>query len=68
MIIEGALSSLGAALLPSYLIEKELASGALVKLSNHELHTNKQYYMVTPADQSNEAVNQFCDWLKNNVS
>ncbi len=67
MVISGAVASLGAALLPSYLIEPELDNGALIAVSDHKLLTNRQYYMVTPSDQNNKAVNRLCDWLQANV-
>lgn len=68
MIIAGAQASLGAGLLPTYLIEKELASGALVALDASSLVTENCYYMVTPLNKKNKHVEGFCDWMLSSVS
>jgi len=63
MIIAGAIASLGAALLPTYMIEKELASGALVRLSQKRLHTRNSYFIVRAAGADNVHADAFAKWL-----
>jgi DNA-binding transcriptional LysR family regulator len=64
MIIEGAVSGLGFALLPSYLVERELRSGALKMLFDLPLSTENSYYVVVPEKkQANETVKLFTQWL-----
>jgi len=63
MIISGAISGLGVALLPTYLIEKELNDGRLVQLHETTLKTANAYYIVTPKGAQSQAVNTFIKWL-----
>ncbi|NOD36836.1 LysR family transcriptional regulator [Ruegeria sp. HKCCD7296] len=63
MLIEGAVAGLGAAILPSYLIEAELASGALVEIGQVANVSGSAYYVAFPTGQKNEAVQVFSDWL-----
>jgi LysR family glycine cleavage system transcriptional activator len=67
MIITATLSSLGAGLIPGYLVEEELASGALVKISDIALKTNNAYYVVTPSGATNAQAEAFVTWLKSQV-
>jgi LysR family glycine cleavage system transcriptional activator len=67
MIIAGAVASLGAALVPTYLIERELGAGLLVQLGEPTVTTKNSYYMVTPSNRRNEDVDLLCDWMKNSV-
>lgn len=64
MLIAGAIASLGAALLPKYLIEKELALGSLVCLSGLHLRTKNGYFIVTEAGKHLPQVEIFCAWIK----
>ncbi len=64
MIISAALSSLGAALLPAYLIEKELRDGSLLRLDGVALNTQNSYYVVTPSGTSSPPVTAFSNWIK----
>lgn len=68
MVISGAVSSLGAAMVPNYLVESELADGSLVALSDEILTTENYYYLVTPENIHNEHVQTFCRWLAGSVS
>lgn len=63
LIISGAIAGLGAALLPSYLIENELADGRLVQVSPISLTTANAYYLVTPKGSAPDSVIKFSDWL-----
>ncbi|RUX50443.1 LysR family transcriptional regulator [Mesorhizobium sp. M4A.F.Ca.ET.050.02.1.1] len=63
MIISAAAASLGAALLPKYLIETELDSGILIPLSDMRLKTHNSYFVVSAAGDVNPQVNAFTRWL-----
>ncbi|MBT6545022.1 MAG: LysR family transcriptional regulator [Rhodobacteraceae bacterium] len=63
MVISATVAGLGAGLIPSYLIEHELASGALVPLSTSTITTRNSYYLVTPRNRENDAVAKLCDWM-----
>lgn len=63
MIIAAVQSSLGIGLLPRYLIEKEIESGTLVAIDHRELATENSYYVVTPANQRDENVEKFYNWM-----
>ena len=64
MIIAGAVASLGAALLPSYLIEDELADGRLMEISSTYLSTPNSYYLVRPVGVENPDLDDFANWLQ----
>ena len=68
MIITAALASLGAALLPVYLIEEELRTGRLVRIGGTTLRTDKSYYIVTPAGVEDDLCCRFIDWIRGEVS
>jgi len=68
MVIAGALASLGAALVPAYLIERELRDGSLRTLSPRTITTKNNYYLVAPENKKNEHVKLFSEWMKAAVS
>lgn len=68
MVITAAKASLGTALLPRYLIEREIENGELVVLSDRELLTENNYYFVTPIDQQDENVEKFYQWMIGQVA
>ena len=63
MIIAGAIAGLGAALVPSFLIEKELADGRLTLLNPVGLTTQNAYYIVTPKGSVSPQVSAFTEWM-----
>lgn len=63
MIIAAAVSSIGAALLPRYLIEAELECGLLIPLIDTPLKTLNSYFVVSAAGDFNPQVNAFTRWL-----
>lgn len=67
MVIAAAAAGLGVGLVPQYLIEDELAQGALVVLSDTPLPSENAYYIVTPAGTSNPLVHRFNTWVKTKV-
>ena len=64
MIISAAVSSLGAALLPLYLVEGELRDKWLIALSNLQLKTRNAYYIVKPLGSTSPQVDAFTRWLQ----
>jgi LysR family glycine cleavage system transcriptional activator len=68
MIITAATASLGAALLPAYLIEEELRNGRLVRIGDAAVRTDKSYFAVTPAGVPDELCRRFIDWIRGEVS
>ncbi len=68
MIVSAAIAGLGVALLPTYLIEEELRSGHLLRLSDMPMITENAYYVVRPeTKQTNEAADMFQSWLLSQV-
>lgn len=68
MIIEAAISGMGIALLPKYLIEGELASGKLTVLFDVPLQTEKSYFIARPEGRhDNQLVKAFQNWLLDQV-
>lgn len=68
MIIEAARGGLGVALLPSYLIESELATGALVVIHDLPLTTDNGYYVVLPDGKRHGSLGrELQDWLMGQV-
>lgn len=63
MVIAAAQASLGIGLLPRYLIEAEIESGALVAVAEEEHVTDNCYYFVTPSGQQDANVEKFHDWM-----
>lgn len=68
MIISAAIASLGCALLPTYLVESEIANGALVQLGDAVMNTDNHYYLVTPLGQQNANVDRLQQWMLDSVT
>lgn len=64
LVISGAISGLGAALIPSYFIEKELANGTLQMIAHLPAKSGAQYYLVTPSGQASEPSVHLAAWLR----
>nr|WP_315230100.1 LysR family transcriptional regulator [uncultured Albidiferax sp.] len=65
MIAQAAVSGLGAALLPRFLVEPEIASGALVQLFAQALQSSDAYYLVYPESRAQAPlVMAFRDWIR----
>ncbi|APD11334.1 hypothetical protein UC34_15685 [Pandoraea vervacti] len=68
MAINAAVAGLGVALLPRVLIERELASGALVQAHPHTLANAQTLYFSYPAQRRDWApLRQFDAWLRGAV-
>jgi LysR family glycine cleavage system transcriptional activator len=64
MIAQAAVSSLGAALLPSFLVEAEIEAGELVVLFPQALTSSDAYYLVYPESRAEAPlVGAFRDWI-----
>lgn len=68
MIISASCAGLGAALLPTYLIEDELASGRLVRLADGPVAEGEAYWLATPMGAANPAAALFANWIARQVS
>lgn len=68
-LISAAVSGLGIALVPKFLLEDELASGALVILSDRQLPTQASYHLVVPEhDAHNPLTASFYTWITTQIS
>ena len=64
MLAQAAAAGAGAALMPSFLIEPELESGALVAPFGDALHSEQAYYLVyPPAMLGTPGMTDLRDWL-----
>ncbi|MFV1844110.1 MULTISPECIES: LysR substrate-binding domain-containing protein [unclassified Phaeobacter] len=68
MVISAAIASLGAALIPAYLIEKELEDGRLTQLSDVTITTQNSYYLVAPRNRHNQAAKAFANWMISSIA
>ena len=65
MLAHAAAAGAGAALIPKYLIEPELASGALLILIDRPLRTDEAYYLVYPHHaRADPMLASFRGWIK----
>ncbi|GAA6199193.1 LysR substrate-binding domain-containing protein [Aquicoccus sp. SU-CL01552] len=63
MVISAAIASLGAAIVPMQMVERELASGELVRLGGPEVTTGQSYYLVRPVGRLSEPAEAFEGWV-----
>ena len=64
MVAQAAIAGLGLALLPSFLIEEELANGSLVRALDRPLKSTGSYYLVWPVERAEHPpLVAFRDWL-----
>ncbi|MDB5584940.1 MAG: LysR family transcriptional regulator [Bradyrhizobium sp.] len=69
LIAEAARSDLGVALLPRFLVERELASGALVPAVERPLPSQEAYYLAWPDTlKGHEPLDIFKTWIASQVS
>ncbi|RUM20403.1 LysR family transcriptional regulator [Rhizobium vallis] len=68
MITAAAVAGLGVGLLPTYLIEDEVRTGALAPVANLTMSTENAYYFVRPEEKRTSlAVGLFQQWLLSEV-
>jgi DNA-binding transcriptional LysR family regulator len=66
MLSQAAIQRMGIALIPPFLVEDELASGALIIPVLHPFASGNAYRLLYPEGQSdNPALKPFADWLVN---
>ena len=64
MLAQAAMHEMGVALIPPFLIQRELAEGRLVVASPHALSSIKAYYLMIPERKVESAsLRAFRDWL-----
>jgi DNA-binding transcriptional LysR family regulator len=68
LIIAAAAGGMGAAILPTYLIEVELASGALIELGTVKDGSGHNYYIATPPGELTPPAAEFVSWIRKQVS
>lgn len=65
MIAQAAVHGLGAALIPQFLVQDELARGALVQVVRDAHLSSRSYYFIHPQRRSDSpALQAFGDWIK----
>lgn len=68
-VAQAAMVGLGVALLPTFLIQDELASGKLVCALNLPMESTERYYLVWPPERSaHPPLTAFRDWLLKAIS
>ncbi|CAK9891941.1 MULTISPECIES: LysR family transcriptional regulator [Pseudomonas] len=69
MLAQAAMHEMGVALIPPFLIQRELAEGRLVVASPHALSSIKAYYLMIPERKVESAsLRAFRDWLVREAS
>lgn len=64
MLIQAAIAGLGVALIPEFLILRELAAGALVRVHERSIESASSYFMAVPNIKAQDnAVIAFRQWL-----
>ena len=63
MAAAAASAGVGVALLPAFLLEKQISQGNLVRLFDVTLLTSSAYYIVLPDTGAKPVAVQFADWL-----
>lgn len=64
MIINAALASAGAAIVPMRMVAGELQSGRLMRLGSEVLATDAAYYIVHPSGPLSQTAKAFVDWVR----
>jgi LysR family glycine cleavage system transcriptional activator len=67
LVIEAAVVGMGAAILPTYLIESELSDGQLVQLEAVNSDTAQSYFVATPMGHTSPLAAAFMTWLRKQV-
>ncbi|MDB6178441.1 LysR family transcriptional regulator [Paracoccus sp. Z330] len=68
LLIEAAAAGMGVALLPSYLIEREVQQGFLQVIPSAPMKTDTAYFVVTPDDRvSDPLLTAFRSWVRDQV-
>ena len=68
LVISAAVAGMGAAILPTYLIETELRDGSLRQLASLPEDTSRSYIIATPMTAQDALTHDFIVWVKGQVS
>ena len=68
LLISAAVAGLGAAILPTYLIERELQQGALAEIVSAPDMQERSYFVAVPAGEIKPLTVQFINWIRKQVS
>ncbi|MBV6656701.1 MAG: LysR family transcriptional regulator [Devosiaceae bacterium] len=67
LVIAAAVEGMGVAILPTYLIENELAAGQLVQLADGPSSKGQSYFVATPLGTHSALANAFTAWVRQQV-
>jgi len=67
LVIAAAVAGMGAAILPTYLIERELADGHLIHLAGGATDDAGRYFIATPMGRNTPLATAFATWLHGQV-
>jgi LysR family glycine cleavage system transcriptional activator len=68
-MIQATIHGLGAALLPTYLLDREINEGRLIPAYGPKIPANGAYYLTFPATKPpRPPLQSFCTWLKSEIS
>ncbi|MFA7891332.1 LysR family transcriptional regulator [Pseudomonas putida] len=64
MLAQAAMHGMGVALIPPFLIQRELGEGRLVVANRHVLHSDRAYYLMIPERRvESTTLDAFREWL-----
>jgi DNA-binding transcriptional LysR family regulator len=66
MLVKAAILGMGVGLIPKFLVEKELETGLLVQVVNHDYLSDRSYYLIYPERKGGDrqALAAFRDWIE----
>lgn len=65
MLAKAAIHGMGVALIPKFLVEKELEAGLLVQVVKHDYLSDRSYYLIYPERKADRpALSAFRDWIE----
>ncbi|PIE42420.1 MAG: hypothetical protein CSA47_00970 [Gammaproteobacteria bacterium] len=64
MLIHATISGLGVALIPEFMIKRDIESGLLKQVHSRTMHSKPQYFMAIPREKmQDEKIVKFREWL-----
>lgn len=66
MLARAAIHGMGVSLIPKFLVEKELETGSLVQVVDHDYLSDRSYYLIHPQRKGGDrqALAAFRDWIE----